>query len=89
MDVAARKGAYVREPLRFASVRGVRGLLLAEMTDLLEPLRRSGGDGPVVLPDDEVLREAWQEVGDDLRQAMREYPLSEARREYLLSGTRG
>ena len=67
----------MREPLSVGSVRDMCSLLQAEVTDLLKRVCR-GCDSPVVPPDGEVLREVWQEVGDDLRSAMREYPLNKA-----------
>jgi hypothetical protein len=64
----------MRETLLVITARNITGPLLAEMARWL------GSTFVSPEPDDadEFLRQVWQEVGDDLRGAMRQYPLQQA-----------
>ncbi len=64
----------MRETLLVITARNISGPLLAEMAQWL------GSTFTSPEPDDadEFLRQVWQEVGDDLRGAMKRYPLDQA-----------
>ena len=68
----------MRETLFVCSARNISAPLLAEITELLKRNFPARAEPMVPSEDDEFLREVWQEVGDDLHQAMRDYPLSQA-----------
>ena len=68
----------MRETLFVLSARNISAPLLAEMTELLMRHLHAWAEPVEPSENDEFLREVWQEVGDDLRHAMREYPLSQA-----------
>ncbi len=68
----------MRETLFVLSARNISAPLLAEITELLKRNFPARAEPMVPSEDDEFLREVWQEVGDDLHQAMRDYPLSQA-----------
>ena len=68
--------------LLIVTVRNVQGHVLAEVERYLF------GNPSVHKPrrdDEEFLHEVWQEVGDDLRGAMRRYPLEEAAADQALA----
>ena len=65
------------------AARRLTDSVLAELAQWLGrprlPLNRSGyGQETGPLGDEEFIRSVWQEVGDDFRDAMREYPLDRA-----------
>ena len=68
----------MRETLFVRSTRNISAPLLAEITELLKRNFPARAEPMMPSEDDEFLREVWQEVGDDLHQAMRDYPLSQA-----------
>ena len=68
----------MREALFVLSARNISAPLLAEITELLQRNLPGWTDPVEPSEDDEFMRDVWQEVGDDLRNAMREYPLSQA-----------
>ena len=68
----------MRETLFVLSARNISAPLLAEITELLKRNLHGWADPVEPSEDDEFMRDVWQEVGDDLRNAMREYPLSQA-----------
>ena len=68
----------MRETLFVLSARNISAPLLAEITELLGKNFPARVEPLVPSEDDEFLREVWQEVGGDLHQAMRDYPLSRA-----------
>ena len=66
----------MRETLLVITARNISGALLAEMAEWLGStflLSEPAADDDV-----EFLRQVWQEVGDDLRGAMKRYPLEQA-----------
>ena len=62
----------MRETLIFITARNISTPLLTEMSRWLGASLRPDAD------DDDFLRQVWQEVGDDLRGAMKRYPLEQA-----------
>ncbi len=64
----------MRETLLVITARNISGPLLAEMAQWLGSTFMS----PEPDDADEFLRQVWQEVGDDLRGAMKRYPLEQA-----------
>ena len=64
----------MREALLAITARNISGPLLAEMAQWLGSTFMS----PEPDDADEFLRQVWQEVGDDLRGAMKRYPLEQA-----------
>ena len=72
----------MKEARFVATVRNVQGHVLAEVERFLF------GKPSVHKPrrdDEEFLHEVWQEVGDDLRGAMKRYPLEEAAADHALA----
>ena len=73
----------MRETTLVVTARKLSAPILRELAHLLgsRPLPFDSGD-PIedteLHEDDELIRSVWQEVGDDLRDAMREYPVSQA-----------
>lgn len=73
----------MRETTLVVSVRSLSASILAELAHLM-----GSSSGPFdnvdlheddeLTEDDEFISEVWQEVGDDLRDAMRRYPLHQA-----------
>ena len=68
----------MRETLLVLTARSINAPLLAELTEVLRKNLNSWAEPVVLSEDDEFLGEVWREVGDDLRDAMRRYPLSQA-----------
>ena len=73
----------MRETVLVTSARRLSAPIIAELANLLgsSPLPFDDVDSDEnagLLEDDEFIRSVWQEVGDDLRDAMRRYPLSQA-----------
>lgn len=73
----------MRETALVVTARNLSAPILRELAQLLgsRPLPLGSGDpfeDAELLEDDEFIRSVWQEVGDDLRDAMREYPVSRA-----------
>lgn len=73
----------MRETTLAVTARNLSGAILRELAHLLgsSPLPFDGGnprEDAELLEDDEFIRSVWQEVGDDLRDAMRAYPVSQA-----------
>ena len=64
----------MRETLLVITARNISGPLLAEMAQWLGSTFMS----PEPDDADEFLRQVWQEVGDDLRGAMKRHPLEQA-----------
>ena len=75
----------MRETLLVITARYISAPLLAELTEWLG--NTFSLSEPAADDDVEFLRQVWQEVGDDLRGAMKRYPLEQAASEtdYSLS----
>ena len=72
-----KRSTDARDSVR-PSDRNISVPLLVEITELLGKIFDAKVEPLVPSEDDEFLREVWQEVGGDLHQAMRDYPLSQA-----------
>ena len=73
----------MKETTLVVSARQLSAPILTELANLLgsSPLPSDDVDtheDAELLEDDEFIRSVWQQVGDDLRDAMRRYPLSQA-----------
>ena len=73
----------MRETTLVISARNLSAPILTELANLLgsSPLPFDDVDpheDAELLEDEEFIRSVWQEVGDDLRGAMRRYPLAQA-----------
>ena len=73
----------MRETTLVVTARSLSAPILSELAQLLGSPGLPFGDGDPhaddeLLDDEEFIRAVWQEVGDDLRDAMRRYPLSQA-----------
>lgn len=73
----------MRETTLVISARSLSAPILAELAHLLGSSSWPFGnvalhDDEELIEDDEFLSAVWQEVGDDLRDAMRRYPLHQA-----------
>ena len=73
----------MRETTLVISARSLSAPIIAELAHLLGRASWPFDDADPhedaeLLEDDEFIGEVWQEVGDDLRYAMRRYPLAQA-----------
>lgn len=73
----------MRETTLALSARSLSAPIIAELANLLgrSPLPFEDVDlaaDAELIEDDEFIGSVWQEVGDDLRDAMRRYPLHQA-----------
>lgn len=64
----------MRETTLAVAARSLSGPMLTDLAQLLGS-SPSSSEGSEPREDDEFIRAVWQEVGDDLRDAMRRYPL--------------
>lgn len=76
----------MRETTLVVTARSLSAPILAELAQLLggSPSPLESGDPD---EDEEFVAAVWQEVGDDLRDAMRSYPLSAAADEPIPTST--
>lgn len=73
----------MRETTLVVSARSLSAPILAELARLMGSSSRPLGnvdlrEDEVLIEDDEFISAVWREVGDDLRDAMRRYPLHQA-----------
>lgn len=62
----------MRETTLVVTAWNLSGPILADLAQLLLP------DSAHPSEDEEFVQSVWEEVGDDLRDAMRQYPVSQA-----------